>query len=306
MKKDHAYEKIREQVIAEAKMMRVLNRQIPTKGERFDLPLEDREINIVYFRAQTERAPLVVGFHGGGFLFGGSAMDDDMWLAVRDRLDVNLASVEYRKSPDFGYREALDDAYDASVYLKEHAAEFGFDGERISVMGCSAGANLAAAVCIYAKQKGGISFQNQILIYPFLDAYTDPDEKGSGEEDPLMHIFNELHCPREEAKQSLVSPVFAAKEELYGLPRAVFVMADRDNLKYEGYAYARMLEEAGVPVAKTECAGMPHAFFENGFGKVNEQSLAALGPEAAALAESGEIARASEKALEFVAENSEF
>ncbi|MEI3340666.1 MAG: alpha/beta hydrolase fold domain-containing protein [Eubacterium sp.] len=145
-----------------------------------DLPVQDRQINIVYFRAKREHAPLILGFHGGGFLFGGNAMNDAMWSAVRDALDVNVASVEYRKSPDYRYKEALDDAYDAAVYMKNHAEEFGFDENRISVMGCSAGAGLAATVCLHAKEKGGVLFQNQILMYPFLDASTDPDSKGEG------------------------------------------------------------------------------------------------------------------------------
>lgn len=159
MVNEKIYEQVKQQVIKDARVMREINRAVPTSGERIDLPVQDRQINIVYFRAKREHAPLILGFHGGGFLFGGNAMNDAMWSAVRDALDVNVASVEYRKSPDYRYKEALDDAYDAAVYMKNHAEEFGFDENRISVMGCSAGAGLAATVCLHAKKKGASCFR---------------------------------------------------------------------------------------------------------------------------------------------------
>lgn len=301
MNNSEIYEKVKKQVLAEAKMMREMNKKIPVSGERIDLPVGGRNVNIVYFRAKREYAPLILGFHGGGFLFGGNAMNDAMWSAVRDALDVNVASVEYRKSPDYQYQAALDDAYDAAVYMRDHAGEFEFDAENISVMGCSAGANLAATVCIYAKKKGNISFKKQILMYPFLDAATDPDSKGAGSlGGPVMYIFNELHCTPEEAKLPVVSPVFAVLEELQGLPEAIFALAENDSLKHEGYEYAKMLEQAGVPVSLREYAKMPHGFFESGFGKISPEEMSFLGEEVLALVQNGEIARVSEEALSFV------
>ena len=88
-------------MIEQAAKMRKINRIVPVSGERHDLPLAGREINIVYFKAEKKNAPLVLGFHGGGFLFGGNALNDAMWSAVRDAFGVNVASVDYRKSPDF-------------------------------------------------------------------------------------------------------------------------------------------------------------------------------------------------------------
>jgi len=295
------YEKVKNQVIEEARMMRKINRVIPVTGERRDLPVGDRKINIVYYRAKRENAPLILGFHGGGFLFGGNAMNDAMWSAVRDKLDMNIASVEYRKSPDYQYQAALDDAYDAAVYMYHHADSFGFDRKNVSVMGCSAGACLAAALCIYTKQKGGISFKNQILLYPFLDAYTDPDAKGEGSlTGPVMYVFNELHCRPEEAKLPVVSPVFAGREDLTGLPRAIFDIADFDALKHEGFRYAEMLKNAGVDVHVMQSKGMPHGFFESGFGEIREAEMAFLSDVEKEMIKNGEFARASEEALAYI------
>lgn len=294
-------EQMRIGIYKETEMMREMNRNAKISGIRFDIPVEGREINIAYYKAKQENAPLILGFHGGGYLFGGNAMNDAMWSRVSEVLDANVASVEYRKSPEYRYKEALDDAYDTYVYMQEHAGELGYDADRISVMGCSAGANLAATLCIYAKQQGNERIQKQILMYPFLDAYTDPDSKGEGSlQGPILHLFNELHCTSEEAKLPIVSPVFAAGEELQNLPEAIFCMADHDNLKKEGYDYASMLEEAGVCVHTMCSEKMPHGYFESGFGKISEGEMQFLGEEVLAMIRSGEIAKASETALQYI------
>ncbi len=301
--REEGYQQLKHQVIEEAKEMRRINRVIPVTGKRYDLDVGNRKINVVFYPASRKNAPLLLGFHGGGFLFGGNAMDDVMWSALRDRLDMNVASLEYRKSPDYQYQAALDDAYDAAIYLYHHAEAFGFDRERMSVMGCSAGACLAATLCIYAKQKGGVTFEHQVLLYPFLDAATNPDEKGKGSlTGPVMHIFNELHCRPEEAKDAVVSPVYASGEEVAGLPHGILVMADMDNLKQEGFRYAGMLEQAGVKTDVMLSSGMPHGFFELGFDDRKEGEMAFLPEEEKEMIRSGEIARAAGEALEFVAE----
>ena len=298
------YEEVKRQVIKEAAAMRKMNQIIPVTGERMDLPLEDRKVNIVLYRSGKKCAPLILGFHGGGFLFGGNAMNDAMWSAVRDRLDCHVASVEYRKSPDYQWREALADAFDAAVYLKNHAESFGADPERFSVMGCSAGAGLAASLCIYGKKTEKIQFLNQILMYPFLDLATDPDSKGRGSlEGEIMYVFNDLHRRPEEAELPEVSPVYADRRDLEGLPHAVFCMADYDNLKQEGYRYARMLKDAGVDVAAAGYPGMPHGFFESGFGEISEEEMFYMSDDMKVMIRNGAIAKASEEALEFVAEN---
>lgn len=85
-----------------------------------------------------------------------------------------------RKSPNHKWKEALDDAYDTAYYLYEHSSDLGFDKKHIWVMGGSAGAGLAASVCLYAKQKNTNFIEKQILMYPFVDLHTDPVSKGEG------------------------------------------------------------------------------------------------------------------------------
>lgn len=303
-KKQELIEQVKAAVLKEARGMRELNAVVPVTGTRYDLPVNGREINIVYFQAKQEHAPLIIGFHGGGYLFGGSALNDDMWSAVRDELEMNVASVDYRQSPDYQWREALDDAYDASVYLKEHAVDFGFDPEQIYVMGASAGAGLAATACIYAKQLETPIYKGQILLYPFADAATDPDSKGEGSlTGPVMYVFNELHCSPKEAQNPLVSPVFVTTEEAAGLPPAIIVYADIDCLKHEGMRFAETLLAAGVPVADRLEEGMPHGYFENGFSDPEKMELSFLSEMEVNLIKDGSCHRSSEKTMAFIKEN---
>lgn len=263
-------EQIKKEVLPQVAGMRAANKAIPVSGKRYVLPLEGREIDMVYYPAEQKQAPLLIGFHGGGFLFGGCALDDPMWNAMRNELNVNIASIDYRKTPDHMWPAPIEDAYDATIYLRNHADEFGFDKEHISVFGSSAGANIAAAVCIYAKQKGEYPYEYQILNYPALDCSTDPALKGPGSiGGPMMYVFNELYIKPENAKEITASPVFAVKENLTGLPAAIIRTAENDSLRAEGEKYAEMLREAGITVYLSNAEGMPHGYYEYGFGDSN-------------------------------------
>lgn len=297
-------EEVMKIILGETQEMRRQNREAVVSGERMKIERPDREIEVVFYPARTDNAPLIIGFHGGGFLFGGAALNDAMWKETGEKLGAAVASVEYRKSPEFQYMEAIEDAYDALVYFNENASEYGIDTDRIAVMGCSAGANLAAVTCIYAKRQCGPAIDKQILMYPFLDADTDPDSKGEGSlGGPVMYIFNELHSKPEETRDPLVSPVFADIEELKGLPEAIVCYADNDNLKHEGMKYSEMLREAGVDVVDMMADGMPHGYYESGFGKISDEEMRFLGDEVKAKILSGEVAASSQESLAFIAEH---
>ena len=292
-------EEMKQGILAGLAGMRQFNRIAPVSGERFDIPARDRQINVVLYKAPRAGAPVILGFHGGGYAFGGNALDDAMWSAVSKDLDMNIASVGYRKTPEHPFPAALEDAYAALEWFQAHGAERGCDPAKILVMGSSAGANLAAALCIYAKRRGNAGIRR-----PFLDAATDPVEKGPGTmDDAIMYLFNDWFCPEESSRADpLVSPVFAAREDLTGLPPAILCMADNDNLKAEGFRYADMLREAGVPAAATMLPDMPHGFFEYGFGEVAPESIVFLNRSTRKSILSGAAAEAAQKALVFVRE----
>ena len=150
-------EQVKKAGCKEAMEMRQLNHVVPVTGKRLQIVRPDRQIEVVFYPAKTEHAPLILGFHGGGFLFGGCALNDAMWSETGAQLGAAVASVGYRKSPEYQYKAAIEDAYDAAVYFYEHAEEYGKNKGVPYLLcptkGCSAGANLAASVCLYAKQQ---------------------------------------------------------------------------------------------------------------------------------------------------------
>lgn len=295
-----AIEHIKEQVSKEAQKMELINQHVSVSGTRYNLPLKDRDIEMVYYSANRENAPLLIGFHGGGFLFGGCAMDDCMWDMLSKELEVNVASIGYRKTPKYRYPCALEDAYDAYIYLKENSQKFGFDEMHISTFGSSAGANLATSLCILAKERGTLSFDYQILNYPFIDLATNPIDKGEGTlAAPIMMVFNELYCNTEETKLPTVSPLYATKQQLSGLPKTIIRMAENDNLRREGEIYTQHLREAGVEVIESLAEGMPHGYFEYGFGCAREF----LPEEVIKLIDTGDIGREARNCLEFIKVN---
>lgn len=187
--------------------MRQANEVAPVSGTRVSLPLEGRTLDAVYYEASAANAPLIMGFHGGGFLFGGCALDDQMWDAMRRELNENIISIDYRKTPDFVFPAPIEDAYDSAVYLKKHAGEFGFDPDHISLSGASAGGNISVGVAVMAAQKGELSFDYLILNYPEVDNATDPADKGEGSLDiPFMYATSELYLPEGFTENPLASP----------------------------------------------------------------------------------------------------
>ncbi len=303
---------VKEDMAKNAHGMRAANKMVPVSGERHKLLLEGREVEIVLYPALNDdgskmegKQPLIVGYHGGGFIFGGCALDDAMWVAVTKILHVNVASVDYRMSPDHKWKDTFLDAYEAALYLKEHSDEFGFDGEHISVMGQSAGANLAASVSLWANLKQSIKLDNTVLVYPFLDVYTDPDSKGGGSlTGPMTYAMNELHCDYEDTLNPLVSPVYATEEMVKGLPNTIFDYSEDDNLRFEGMKYAEKLKAAGVSVSENLSAGMPHGFFESGFKVPTEFEMEnLLGEKGRQIVEDGSLAKRSQECLDFIAEH---
>lgn len=306
-------EKVKKEICEVAAGLRRKNETAPVSGKRMVIKRPDREIGVVFYPAEEENAPLILGFHGGGYLLGGSALNDAMWLETGKVLHAAVASVDYRQSPDYQYMEAIEDAYDAAVYFYENAAAYGIDKDRISVMGCSAGAGLAASVCLYAKEKWMPEvpvmahekkkhlFDSQILLYPFLDADTDPLAKGEGSlQGPVMYVFNELHCKPQDAAKPLVSPVFASEAQLRELPRAILCYADYDNLKAEGKRYASMLRRVGIFVEEMTAEGMPHGFYEHGFGTYTEAEMGFMSEQERQMVRDGSLHRASVACLHFI------
>lgn len=218
----------------------------------------------VYAPRTDGPAPVLVYFHGGGWVSGDLDMHDATCRGLANGAPCVVVNVDYRLAPEHPFPTPLDDCYAATVWAHEHAAELGGDSGRLGVGGSSAGGNLAAAVCLKARAGGGPPLVQQVLIYPVLDAaMTTPSQQANGQGYFLtteqMRWFWDQYTPDPSMRSDpLASP--ANEERLEGLPPAVVLVAEYDPLRDEGEQYAERLERAGVPVRLLSYDGQIHGF----------------------------------------------
>lgn len=258
------YEELERMIADMAKAQDKGYASLPADGKRMWIPLKERQIEVVYYQADKKNAPVIFGAHGGGFLMGNCAYDNLLWKTISREYACNVISIGYRKAPDYRFPCALHDVYDTICYFMAHAPEFDFDKEKAMTFGSSAGANLAAAAALLDRRKGTNHIKTQILNYPYLDLATDPEEKGHGEQELAMYyLFPDKYVnDKTELKNPLVSPVYAAPEELSGMPKTIIVCGENDGLHIEGERYADILKERGVAAYCQTFSGMEHGFIE--------------------------------------------
>jgi acetyl esterase len=206
------------------------------------------------------RGALVV-YHGGGWCLNSMDDSDVRCRTFAAHAGVVVVNVEYRLAPEHPFPTPLEDCYRALVWTVENAGRLGIDPTRIAVGGDSAGANLAAAVCLLARDRGGPAIRFQLLEIPGLDlTLTSP----SVEHYPtgyILEVEEVRWCVRtylagREPTDPLASPLLA--EDLSGLPPAYIAAAECDPLCDDGRRYAERLAAAGVPVTHREYAGQVH------------------------------------------------
>lgn len=272
----------------------------PLKGERHVLPLEGRDIAVVFYQGQPTD-PVLFCCYGGGFIMGSAANDDSCWAQLRDKLSVNLFSINYRKAPEHPFPEPLYDVYDSITYLETHLSDFGIQSQDFSVFGFSAGGNLAAAVCLLDAKRGAhLNLKRQILCYPYLDLVTSPRSKGHAESERMIYsLFPEWYCADHDPQEALISPVYAVEESLRQLPRVLMCIAESDPLHAEDARYAAKLRAAGVEVACQIAMDMPHGYIETAFQEPGPY----LSEKATAQLLSGIIGREKDRSFDFIKKN---
>ncbi len=216
------------------------------------------------YRPRPRPGPLLVYFHGGGWVVGSVSGSDAFCRALANASGCAILSVEYRLAPEHPYPAAVDDAYAAAVYASSHAATLGADAARIAVGGSSAGGALAAVVALIARERGTPALAAQLLHVPVTDHdFTTPSYRananGRGLTLAAMRWFWDHYLPDAARRdEPHASPLRAP--DLRGLPPAIVVTAECDPLHDEGLAYAERLRAAGVAVRHLDHAGMAHAF----------------------------------------------
>jgi len=198
--------------------------------------------------------PVVVYFHGGGFVLGTLDSRDPICRTVARDAEAVVVSVAYRLAPEHPFPAAVEDAYAATEFVAGHADDFDADPDRLAVAGDSAGGNLAAAVTLAARDReDGPDVAHQALVYPVTDhrdvAYDSKTENAEGYflEEPGMAWFDGHYVDSWVHRANpYLSPVAAASHA--DLPPATVVTCGFDPLRDEGVAYVEALESAGVEV----------------------------------------------------------
>ena len=228
-------------------------------------------------RPNSGARPLVVYFHGGGFVFGDLRLGDWLCSSVAVNVGVVVVSVEYRLAPRHRFPAAVDDCYAALVQAGQNAAGLEADGP-MGVMGESAGGNLSAVMCLLARDRGGPAIGHQALLYPATDISSPPTAASANAliiPQPEMLAYRRHYLGDADPRDPRVSPLLA--DDHSRLPPALIQVAEHDPLRDDGARYAAALRSAGVPVRFTEYVGMPHGYLNfPGLCRSAPQALAEL------------------------------
>jgi len=211
-----------------------------------------------------EPAPLLVYYHGGGWVIGDLDTHDNPCRFLAAHSGACVLSVDYRLAPEHPFPAAVEDAWAAYAWAVANASPLGVDPVRIGVGGDSAGANLAAGVCLLARDQSAPPPAMQLLIYPVTQVGEDLPSRLLFKEGFLltrrsMDFFEEKYLPRaEDHRDPRVSILHA--DDLGSLSPAYIAVAGFDPLRDEGELYAQQLREAGVRVALRRHPGLVHTF----------------------------------------------
>lgn len=234
----------------------IADRSIP--GPVGDIPVR------VYRPDDSPDLPVLVWFHGGGWVLGDLETGELPCRTMAHRAGCAIVSVEYRLAPESTFPAAYDDCMTALQWVADHTEELGVDPSRIAVGGDSAGGNLAAVAALEAAERG-LPVVFQLLVYPAVEAdFTNLSYTENGNGYFLtrrgMQWFWDQYTTPEQRSHPRVAPL-ANDLASSGLAPAWVFTAEYDPLRDEGRRYAAALEEAGVPVERAHADDMIHGIF---------------------------------------------
>ena len=221
---------------------------------------------LLYAPEKTAPAPLFIDLHGGAYIFGSPEEDDDFCAALCRTLGMAVVSLDYPLAPEARHPVAIEQIYAAIQSLRSNAERWGIDPMSVAIGGHSAGACLAAAVCMLAKDRGDLPLLCQVLDHPALDlGCTLPQQARYRDEKELKQALLDFgaHCyasPEQYASDPLCTPCIAGIAEMEGLPPAIVLTCERDSLRTEGEVYAGMLIRSGVKLRFMRFPGAIHGF----------------------------------------------
>lgn len=243
--------------------------KLPADVDDLEIPVgpEGRvSVRIVRPKGNKETLPVVMYFHGGGWVLGGKDTHDRLVREIANGANAAVVFVNFTPSPEAKYPTPVEEAYAATKYVSENGEKLNLDSSRLAVAGDSVGGNMAAAVLLLAKERGGPKIDYQVLFYPVTDANFNTQSyqqyaTGIWLTREAMKWFWNNYLPDEEArKQPTASPLQASLDQLRGQPPALIITDENDVLRDEGEAYAHKLMQAGVNVTAVRYLGTIHDF----------------------------------------------
>jgi acetyl esterase len=243
--------------LAAPEVASVVNRTIP--GPASDIP-----IRVYTPKGGAAPRPVLVFFHGGGWVIGDLETHDAPCRQLASAVPALVVAVDYRLAPEHRFPAALDDAWAATAWVSEHGASIGVDPSRIAVGGDSAGGTLTAGVTFRARERG-LPLAFQLLVYPVTDHRFDTASyeacaSGYGLTRAAMQWYWDLYLgPEGDGSAPEASPLRA--DDLAGLPPALVQTCEFDPLRDEGEAYGARLAAAGVPATVSRYDGLIHGVF---------------------------------------------
>ena len=224
------------------------------------------EVRIVRPQGVAGPLPVIVYIHGAGWVFGNFHTHERLVRELAVGAGAAVVFPEYDRSPEARYPVAIEQNYAVAKWVAEHGAENGLDGTKIAIAGDSVGGNMTAALTLLAKQRGDVTFRQQVLFYPVTDASFETESYRRFAEgyflalDGMKWFWDQYTTDPAQRAESTASPLRASLEELAGLPPALVITAEADVLRDEGEAYAAKLRQAGVPVTAVRYQGIVHDF----------------------------------------------
>lgn len=228
-------------------------------------PGGDIPLRIFHPGGRGASRPVVVFFHGGGFLAGNLDTHDGTCRELAVASNAIVVSVDYRLAPEAVFPAAVEDCYAALLWVSAHARTFGGDPYKLALAGDSAGGNLTATVALMNRDRGGPRLAMQVLIYPVIDPALDTESSRSNGEGfmltwpSMMWMWSTYLGGTADSDSPYAMPTRAGS--LAGLPPAVVITAEYDPLRDEGELYGALLQRAGVRALVRRYDGMLHGFF---------------------------------------------
>lgn len=218
----------------------------------------------MYSPAGEGSYPAFIFLHGGGFVVGSVEHYDGLCKKIAHDVNCIVISVGYGLAPEHKFPEPVEECYEVAKWVQDQAGRLHIQSGKLAIGGESSGGNLAAAVCLLARERGDLSMVYQVLMYPALDLASDPAGKVKDKADCVidpetLKWFNDCYLKdSREGANPLASPVLAP--DLAGLPAVCMITAGNDPLRAEDELYVQRLRDAGVTVVHQHYDAVMHGF----------------------------------------------